>query len=82
MMLLPGTDLIGAKTYAERLRSLSSASPIMAHGVPVKLTVSIGVALLDPADSDSDAALVRADGAMYRAKSEGRNRVVSEQDFN
>ena len=82
VMLLPGTDLIGAKTYAERLRSLLSASPIMAHGVPVKLTVSIGVALLDPADSDSDAALVRADGAMYRAKSEGRNRVVSEQDFN
>ncbi|MEH6470532.1 MAG: PAS domain S-box protein [Halopseudomonas sp.] len=81
VMLLPGTDLDGAKAYAERLREQLSESSVAGIGVELRLTVSIGVALLDPDDLYSDAALVRADGAMYRAKTEGRNRVITQQDL-
>ena len=42
----------------------------------IKMTVSIGMVLLDPQEGQFESALVRADKAMYHAKSSGRNRVV------
>jgi diguanylate cyclase (GGDEF)-like protein len=52
------------------------ASPYDDDGRPLALTVSIGVAAISPADSGFDHLLSRADQALYRAKAEGRNRVV------
>ena len=72
-------NLARAHQAAERLLAAiananwSTALP-MARGV----TVSIGVALVD-AGGNLDDAIQRADKALYRAKREGRNRVVSEQ---
>lgn len=40
------------------------------------LTVSIGVASLRDGDADPDAVIHRADGALYRSKQEGRNKVT------
>lgn len=40
------------------------------------LTVSVGVALVTAAAEGAEAALARADAALYRAKNEERNRVV------
>jgi diguanylate cyclase (GGDEF)-like protein len=76
-VLLPGSDLAGAEGLAERLRETVAAG--------TAVTVSIGVALADgvaqpAADSgaaeDAESVLARADAALYRAKREGRNRVV------
>ena len=67
-LLLPGTGLAGAVQAAERLRGAVGAAP----GLP--MTVSIGVVELD-ADEDINAALARADHALYEAKRAGRNRV-------
>jgi diguanylate cyclase (GGDEF)-like protein len=67
-----GTPMEAARETAERVRAAVAHSP-MPHGKP--LTVSLGVAVCEP-DDDLDSLLLRADRALYRAKSEGRNRVV------
>ena len=75
--LLPETGAEGAEKVAERLR-LSMEKQV--HPVAGTVTVSIGVAIYR--ESDSLKAMVkRADDALYRAKSQGRNRVMMEDDL-
>jgi hypothetical protein len=71
-LALPGTDLAGAMQAAERLREAVERVILPIHGYA--MTVSIGVVLIDP-NEDINAALARADQALYQAKSGGRNRV-------
>ena len=73
LLLLPSTAANGAATLAERLRAGLASTPLEALGAPV--TASFGVAELGPGETWNDA-LRRADQAMYRAKREGRDRVV------
>jgi diguanylate cyclase (GGDEF)-like protein len=62
---------------AERLREAVSELEGSRLGHPTQQTVSIGVAELNPADGDDvELLLRRADAALYRAKNEGRDRVV------
>ena len=74
-VLLPGATLESAQMYAERLRQLVAERPLIAEGRRIAITISIGLARLHPNDAAGDAALIRADHALYRAKAEGRNRV-------
>ena len=69
VVLLPETNLAVANTVAERVRAAMSS-----WGGP---TVSIGVTSSRANGDSVDALLSRADAAMYRAKSKGRNRVES-----
>mgnify|MGYP003539505398 FL=1 len=46
-----------------------------AHAADMRITVSIGVAALEPGDVDGPALLHRADAALFVAKRAGRNRV-------
>jgi diguanylate cyclase (GGDEF)-like protein len=64
----------GAIAVAERLRALVEAQPLVTEQRPIPLTVSVGVTLCADGDT-ADAALQRADEAMYLAKERGRNRV-------
>jgi len=73
-VVLPGTDLAGAVQAAERLRLAVSASLLPLCDVDYTMSVSIGVVAIDP-DEHINAALARADHALYVAKSAGRNRV-------
>ena len=78
-VLLPNTDQIGALKVAEKLRTSIEALR-MPHPVSPSrlLSVSVGTATRIPEiESDSLALVGRADEALYRAKSEGRNRVVA-----
>jgi diguanylate cyclase (GGDEF)-like protein len=70
-ILATATDTEQSRSLAERIRSEVQAS---SAGV----TVSIGVAVLHPLTSIEtiESMFLRADGALYRAKSAGRNRVV------
>jgi diguanylate cyclase (GGDEF)-like protein len=77
-ILLPETDLAGGRTTAERLRSAIADTAIDEGGVTLHITVSIGVAMLSEKDRGLDAVLKRADDAMYEAKRNGRNRVMTE----
>lgn len=44
----------------------------------IRFTMSFGLSQARPADVDGEAAIVRADGLLYKAKKEGRNRSVTE----
>lgn len=75
MVVLRGVGGVDeAERAAERLRSVA-AEPIPFDGAAIEVTLSIGATLPLP-DEGIDAILARADDAMYRAKQEGRNRVV------
>jgi diguanylate cyclase (GGDEF)-like protein len=71
------TPLGGAAVVAERIRhALESASVEAPSGEKLSVTASLGASSLQPGDS-VDTVLDRADRAMYQAKQQGRNRVVS-----
>jgi diguanylate cyclase (GGDEF)-like protein len=76
-VLLPGQDQAQAFDSAERLRELlvQQCLPHSASPVSPFVTLSIGIAELEPSTMDRfDLLLQSADKALYRAKSQGRNR--------
>ena len=78
-IVLPETDLEGAKTAAEKLCCACAATPFLTSAGPLAVTVSLGAADLLPAGDTHSAAqnmLRRADAALYQSKSNGRNRVT------
>jgi diguanylate cyclase (GGDEF)-like protein len=79
-VLLPETDIAGARQLAQRIRMNIAAAPLMIGHAPAALTVSVGVAAVPigklPGTGPIERALKEADEALYRAKAEGRNRVV------
>lgn len=74
--LLPETSLDGAKLLGERLRLALRDTVIETTSGPLSVTASIGISIYDPAEGSIEAALSRADRAMYEAKSGGRDQVV------
>jgi len=70
-ILLPGTPLKGAATFADRLRAQVAEQRL--HGISI--TVSIGISALRPGEGP-EALLRRVDAALYHAKNAGRNSVV------
>jgi diguanylate cyclase (GGDEF)-like protein len=75
-VLLPETGAAAAREAAERIRRRVSALVIPADAdATVSITLSIGVAERVSADDDLLSLLMRADGALYRAKEGGRDRV-------
>jgi len=73
--LLPGANLDNAHHTSERILRAVSADPVQIASGEVSITVSIGIAVLDPMHDDMHSLLHRADSALYRAKANGRNRV-------
>lgn len=76
-VLLPETSLAGATILAERMRGALSEAVALACPEVGLLTLSLGVAGLEGANPQVDAWLHAADLALYAAKREGRNRVVT-----
>lgn len=77
LLLLPGTVLDAAVTFAERLRESVDSHTFSFEGGTLMKTVSCGVASFPhPRVSGRDALLKAADDALYVAKEAGRNRVV------
>lgn len=75
LVMLPDTNLAEAKLLAERLRRAVVENPASIGDQAVPFTISIGLASLAPEDVSIDAALARADRALYDAKRSGRNMV-------
>ncbi len=77
-ILLPDTDMAGAKAVAEQVRKAINGLMIEhGGGLEGTLTISAGVSALVPTGERKPSDLIRkADQALYQAKNTGRNRVV------
>ena len=73
IVLLPGTDLGGARRVGEKILGNFSSMDFSLHGESLQVTASAGATLLQRDDAQS--LIDRADQAMYLAKQKGRNRV-------
>lgn len=77
-VVLPQTDGEHALEVANRLRkSVGDAEVVLDQGLPLRLTVSIGVSTLGDANINIDTLLSQADQALYKAKKSGRNKVCA-----
>jgi two-component system cell cycle response regulator len=78
VVLMPDIDELQAQGVAERVRQAVADRPfeVGAGGRGLAITVSVGVALNEGAGDTPDILIKRTDVALYRAKHEGRNRVV------
>ena len=77
VVLMPDTDTGQAEAVAERVRQAMAEKPFeVGPSRPLSVTVSAGVALKDNQVDTPEGMIKRADVALYRAKREGRNRVI------
>lgn len=75
-VVLPDTPVAGAMVIAEQLRKAVAAQVLYVPQGTVRLTISLGVAVLESPPSYTVRELLKqADEALYRAKAEGRNAV-------
>ncbi len=73
LLVLPHTRLDAGFDVAERIRQR-----VMAAKLPFPIAVSIGIAAGNPDEDKPEAVFERADQALYRAKTGGRNRVIAD----
>jgi two-component system cell cycle response regulator len=76
VVVLAHTGSEMAHALAEALRGAIANTPVKTGAAPLWVTISLGVATAKPGGDSLGAVLKRADEALYRAKGEGRNRVV------
>jgi two-component system cell cycle response regulator len=79
VIIMPDTEIERAMHVGERLRAYVAAEPFQANSdTRIRVTASVGIAMLERRDDTPDTIFKRADNALYVAKREGRNRVVAD----
>jgi len=77
LLVLPGCDVSSVAHVVERIRTCIAREAVQTSAGLVSVTCSFGVAAYDGTNWGEVEELLRsADGALYRAKNAGRNRVV------
>ncbi|MFV0422714.1 GGDEF domain-containing protein [Oleidesulfovibrio sp.] len=76
LFILPETDEQGAQNLAEKLRATAESSPVNYYGMPIDLTLSLGVQECTLTESP-EFHIRMADQKLYIAKEQGRNKVIS-----
>ncbi|MFA9373175.1 MAG: diguanylate cyclase [Poseidonibacter sp.] len=74
IILLPETNIDGAVMVAEKIRLLISEIPISSENL--NITASFGISKMNE-DDTKDSFILRADKALYKAKDNGKNQVVT-----
>lgn len=78
VVVMPDTDAASAAAVAERLRGIIEATAFpLPSGEKLFVTASLGISTFSPSIETPEQLLKSADQALYRAKTEGRNRVVA-----
>ena len=78
-ILMPETYPLDARKRTELLQQIINATPFQlaaASDMPLMITASFGISCVADNDLVAEAALTRADTALYKAKNNGRNQVV------
>lgn len=75
--LLPRTTAQDALARAHAMRSAVAENPVALAGALTAVTISVGLAQVRDSDTAMTLAIARADQAVYAAKANGRNQVVS-----
>jgi diguanylate cyclase (GGDEF)-like protein len=75
VVLLPNTNLEGARVLAERIRTTVAKNTVEHGSIVIVFTVSIGISQYRKGMQSIDELIKEADSALYRAKEGGRNRV-------
>ncbi len=78
LVVCPDSSLDDTVVVAERIRTIINKETIGDGVNEVQVALSAGVTMLSVADDSADSVYSRADTALYKAKGEGRNRVVVE----
>ena len=79
-IILPETPLQSAVRLCEKLRLLVAGVNFEFNNLVIKVTISMGAAALSPNVKTYQDLLEKADRALYKAKREGRNKVVGHTD--
>lgn len=74
-VVLPQTDIVAATQIAEAIRKAVESSHFTFENTTLSMSVSVGVCAMLPIGNDYKVLLQQADEALYKAKSNGRNRV-------
>jgi diguanylate cyclase (GGDEF)-like protein/PAS domain S-box-containing protein len=80
-VVLADAGIAEALIFAKRVQAQLRRTPLVDGNHTIPLTVSIGIALMQGADANVDAALMRSDLALYHAKKNGRNRIEVAEDY-
>ena len=80
IVLLSAACKEDARAAAERLRTVIDAQPVQLDRQAIAVSISVGLALRKGEAETLQRTIERADANLYRAKREGRNRVVDEED--
>ncbi len=75
-VILINSPILGAQSFAERLRLAAQGLRTVHDGKEIRFTISLGVAAHSEGFADHKAWIAAADQALYRAKEGGRNRTV------
>jgi two-component system, cell cycle response regulator len=77
LVVLPNCDMEQAAHQAERMRAKLNATPMIVDGAEMRVSASFGVTVSDGSNRSPDLFVRVADEALYKAKADGRNRVVN-----
>jgi diguanylate cyclase (GGDEF)-like protein len=80
LVVLPDTSRREAMEIARRMCESLTAQPIECGAIQLRISSSIGVATAEGMIRDREALIKRADRALFRAKNEGGNRAVCDED--
>jgi len=76
LMILPETDIKGAKVVAERIRHAVEHESVQYDEHVIKVTISVGAACFPDNTDNPDELFKMADSSLYMSKTNGRNRVT------
>jgi len=78
LAILSNTSLPQALEITQRIQEAIEKQSVIFEGKTIKITASFGVAQYSPDKEDFISLFQHADEYLYKAKNQGRNRIVSE----